>query len=87
MIIRKFFKDYVSQRFPKSKILKDETSVEYKIMEEAFMAGLYTLMEFMDKQSANPDLATAAKNLARIRTEMKTYASNRNYEIKIQNRS
>lgn len=73
MIIKKFFKDYVSGRYPQSKLLKDKTSEEYKAMEEAFIAGMFTFTQFMDKQSANPDLIKAGKELARIRIEMKAY--------------
>lgn len=73
MIIKEFFKGYVSDRYHKSELLKDDTSDEYKIMEEAFIAGMYTFMKFMDTQSNNPDLASAAKDLGRIRIEMKAY--------------
>ena len=87
MIIKEFFKGYVSDRYPESKLL---TSPEYKMMEEAFIAGMFTFKKFMDDQSVNPDLVTAGKNLARLGIEINAFILElkvKDHENKVQNRS
>ena len=89
MIIKKIFKDYVSQRYPNSRVLKNDSSEEYEALEETFLTGMYTFMNLFDKLSADKeDVEESAKKLITLRLEFKLYFSELNQnETKIQNRS